>query len=248
MSVAVITPFFDKPGAWLQQCLDSVARQTIPCVHFMVCDGDAPAGVEMGRSVEVLRLPRPHQDYGNAARAIGSVSAISQGFEAIAYLDADNWYEVDHLQTLLQAQQATKAAVCTCGRNLFDLEGKLLGPCPEVDGKQFVDTNCFLLTRPAFSLVSVWYMLPRAQAKAGDRVFWRAVLESKLGHTHVPDRTVAFRTIYEAHYRYFGKEPPPGAKRTPRSWCPQVRRNSAMSERGSLRWCRQHRSRPSLCA
>jgi glycosyltransferase involved in cell wall biosynthesis len=212
MIVAVITPCFQTPQAWLQQCLDSVARQTLPCTHFLVCDGGSPAGLELSRGVQLIRLPQPHRDYGATARAIGSVSAISQGFDAIAWLDADNWYEPNHIETMWQAHQRAQAVVCTSARMLYTLDGELLGRCPEVDGQSFVDTNCFFLLRQAFGLLAVWYLMPRPQHCVGDRVFWKAVVDSKLPRMHIPDATVCYRTAYATHYRFFGKEPPPEAK------------------------------------
>src|SRR5207244_1055632 len=97
--------------------------------------------------VQVLRLPQPHRDYGNTPRAIGSASAIAQEFDAIAYVDSDNWYEPDHLERMVELQLQTGAAVCSCARALHDLDGQMLGLCPEVDGETFVDTNCLFLTR-----------------------------------------------------------------------------------------------------
>jgi glycosyltransferase involved in cell wall biosynthesis len=212
MRVAVITPFYQTPRPWLEQCLDSVARQTAPCTHFLVCDGDVLGDAELPLGVQVLRLPRPHGDAGNAARAVGSVSAIAQGFDALAYLDADNWYDPDHLRLLLGEQVRAGAAVCSSGRALHEPGGALLGVCPEVDGEAFADTSCLLLTRAAFGLVATWYLMPRARAAGGDRVVWQAVKDSGLPRVHLARPTVHYRTRYLAHYRHFGKEPPPGAK------------------------------------
>jgi len=39
MRVAVITPYCGEPIEFLQQCHDSVAAQTHPCLHVMVADG-----------------------------------------------------------------------------------------------------------------------------------------------------------------------------------------------------------------
>jgi cellulose synthase/poly-beta-1,6-N-acetylglucosamine synthase-like glycosyltransferase len=212
VKVAVVTPYYQTPKAWLEQCLASVSRQTVPCTHFLVCDGDMIGEAEMPTGVQILRLPLPHQDMGNAARAIGSVSAICQGFDAVLYLDADNWYEQDHVRLLLEARARTGAAVCSSGRNLYDLQGRLLGRCPEVDGEQFVDTNCLMLTRQAYGLVAAWYLMPRSQLEIGDRVVWKAIKDAKLTRSHHDQPTVNYRTRYLVHYRHFQKEPPSGAK------------------------------------
>jgi hypothetical protein len=40
MRVAVITPSYRTPRAWLDQCVQSVADQSHRCTHFLVSDGD----------------------------------------------------------------------------------------------------------------------------------------------------------------------------------------------------------------
>ena len=61
MRIAVVTPCHNTPPAWLDQCLRSVAAQTVPCTHVLVNDGgEAPAVA--GESVQVVRLPRAHRD------------------------------------------------------------------------------------------------------------------------------------------------------------------------------------------
>jgi tetratricopeptide (TPR) repeat protein len=211
VNVAVVTPFYRTPRTWLEQCIASVAHQSVTCTHFLVSDGDPLAQAEMPAGIQVLRLPVPHKDTGNAARAIGSVSAICRGFDAIVYLDADNWYEPNHVHLLLESHARTGAAVCSSGRNLYDLDSRLLGRCPEVDGEHFVDTNCLLLTRQAFGIVAAWYLMPRSQVEMGDRVVWKAIKDAKLTRLHHGQPTVNYRTRYLTHYRHFQKEPPFGA-------------------------------------
>lgn len=212
MRIAVITPVYRTPKEWLEQCLRSVTQQTYPCVHFVVSDGDPAVELSSNSGLQFIRLPSPHEDCGNAARAIGSISAMVRGFDALAYLDADNWFEPDHVEQLLQLHQRTGAAVCTCARNLVDLDGNLLGRCPEVDGERFVDTSCLFLTHAAFGMVSVWYRMPRTVAAACDRVMWQAIKDEKLTRAHLAFPTLQFRTSYGVHYRYFGKDVPTGAK------------------------------------
>jgi glycosyltransferase involved in cell wall biosynthesis len=212
MRVAVITPCYNAPPPWLDQCRRSVLAQTFPCTHILVNDGGETPRVEAGGAVQVAHLPGPHHDAGNAGRAVGSVLAICQGFDALTYLDADNWYEPRHLETLVAVHQASGAAVCSSGRALYAPDGTLLGPCPEVDGERFVDTNCLFLTAAAFRVVAAWYLVPRGHALAADRCVWQAVKDLKLrrAHTHLP--TVAYRTTWRVHFDHFGVAAPEGAK------------------------------------
>src|SRR5260370_6874125 len=72
MRVAVITPTYQTPRAWLDQCVRSVAEQSYRCTHFLVSDGDEALGPPGSADVRFLRLPGPHADSGNAARPPGS--------------------------------------------------------------------------------------------------------------------------------------------------------------------------------
>jgi hypothetical protein len=212
MKIAVATPVYQTPRPWLEQCLASVRGQTIACTHFLVNDGDDSLKAADFPGVEFLPLPAPHADYGNEARAIASLSASGRGFDAIAYLDADNWFEADHLQQMTALHERTGAMVCTAARNIVDLEGCLLGRCPEVDGETFVDTSCLYFTRAAFGLIGVWQRMPRSLSAIGDRVMWRAVKDGNYSRAHRAAPTVNFRSNYRAHYMYFGKTPLAGAK------------------------------------
>jgi glycosyltransferase involved in cell wall biosynthesis len=212
MKIAVITPSYRTDPSHLVQCLKSVREQTERCMHFLVWDGEVPTEIETHDDLQLIQLPKAHRDAGNAARAIGSVSAIRQGFDAIAYLDADNWYDPNHIAVLRAAHEQTNANVCSSTRKLWMASGAWLGICPEIDGEEFVDTNCLFLTRAAFGAVSAWYMMPPELVEIGDRVVWQTIKDAGLSRHHVNDPTVNYRTRYAAHYRYFGKAPPPGAK------------------------------------
>ncbi|HKF72144.1 MAG TPA: glycosyltransferase family A protein [Stellaceae bacterium] len=212
MRVAIVTPYFRECDELLRQCLESVAAQTYPCTHILVADGH-PNEMVRARIAEHFILPRPHADNGNFARCVGALSAVSQGFEAVAFLDADNWYRPDHVASLVELQRSTGAAVCTSGRSLHRADGSVLMPvCVETDGKEFADTSTMFFHRAAFQLLPVWGLMPPALGPVGDRIIWRAVIERKLtrAHTHLP--SLAFRTRYRTHYVRVGEAPPPGAK------------------------------------
>lgn len=215
MKIAVVTPYYDVPADWLRQCIDSVAAQTIPCTHIVVADGK-PQDLVDAYPVQHVRLPVRHNDFGNTPRGLGSVSAISQGFDAIAYLDADNWFSPEHLETMLEASVAADDCdVVASARNLRRLDGSLLSRCQEVDGEIFVDTNCYFLRRPAFNLVVVWWSIPADLRWVGDRILWRQVVQQGFRHTFTGEATVQYRTAYRTHYEAVGETAPEGFKDAP---------------------------------
>jgi glycosyltransferase involved in cell wall biosynthesis len=212
MRVAVVTPYFEEPMDVLAQCHQSVLAQTIPCAHFLVADGvDRP---EVRAWVaEHVRLPRAHADNGNTPRAIGSLSAMNQGFDAIAYLDADNWYEPGHVERLLQLCREKNAAVAVATRNIHRIDGSFLA----TDSKSFerhglADTSCLLMTRRAFSLLPLWAMMPKHLSPVCDRVFWSAIVNRGFPYARLEQPTVCFRSRYRVHYESLGEVAPPGTR------------------------------------
>ncbi len=212
MRVAVITPYYREPLDVLRACHESVARQTHPCRHYMVADG-YPVPVISTWPVEHLQLPRPHNDVGNAARCIGAMAAAGDGVDAVAFLDADNWYHDDHVESLVALHQRTGALVCTSGRNIHRADGSVLIAGGETgDGETHTDTSCLWIHRRAFEVLSLWTAMPPALGAIGDRVIWAAIMARKIPRAHSGRSTMAYRSQYAAHYIACGETPPENAK------------------------------------
>ena len=213
MRVAVITPFHRPNIEWLAQCHASVRAQTHACTHIVISDG----GGEMplaGFTGEFLRLDHKHADYGETPRAVATMVAIGEGYDAIAYLDDDNWFEPWHIAKLLVLHQQTGAAICISPSTLHDLDGQPMGPCTESDGLNFTDTNCYLLFRPAFGLLSSWIVKPRQFMGLGhgDFYLWQTLARSGLPRALSDRAGVAYRTSWPIHYHRLGRNPPAGCK------------------------------------
>jgi hypothetical protein len=140
------------------------------------------------------------------------MSAIGQGFGAIAYLDADNWFSPEHIASMVALHGETGAAVCTSSRNLHRPDGTLLMPCPESDGTTFADTSCIFLARPAFKVAAFWALMDPKLHAIGDRMIMRRVRRLKLQTAFSGQPTVAYRTTFPGHYDLAGELPPPEAK------------------------------------
>jgi hypothetical protein len=211
MRVAVVTPYYKEEWPVLERCLDSVKAQTHPCRHFVVADGH-PQDRVAARDVEHFVLSEPHGDNGNHARGHGAVAAAAQGYNAIMFLDADNWYWPGHVAGLVDLHRKSGAAVCTSRRSFHRLDGSPL-PGKASAWTDYVDTSCLCLFEPAFGLIDLWQAMPRQLGPVCDRLMWTAIKARGLPVAHSPEATVAFRSLYAAHYLRFNEVPPPGAKR-----------------------------------
>ncbi|MBK7792506.1 MAG: SEC-C domain-containing protein [Betaproteobacteria bacterium] len=174
LRVAVVTPYYREDLAVLQRCHASVAAQTIPARHVMVADGSPRDAIDAW-DVLHLRLDRGHADFGDTPRSRGGLAAANAGFDAVAYVDADNALRPRHLESLLATQLATGAAVCRSGRTLELPDGRPVPLRLPDDAQGHVDTNCLLVGRAAFGMLDFWERYPRPLSVIGDRVFVRAL-------------------------------------------------------------------------
>lgn len=210
MKVAIVSAYYDEPRATLERCLASVAAQTRRCTHFLVSDG-APQDFLDRAGVRHLRLGANHRDYGDTPRAIGSVLAAREGFDAIGYLDADNEYEPDHVERMVEACAGGRADVVVASRSFVRADGTV-APYEDSPPEKHVDTSCLFLAEPAFWVAPLWATMPREFSALGDRFVWAALRNAGMRWVHVPEKTVRYRALWVGLYRQLGEKPPPGAK------------------------------------
>lgn len=212
MKVAVITPYFKESTELLQRCHDSVMGQTIGEVtHIMVSDGFPNPVVDTWENTIHIKLPN-HADYGDTPRAVGGLTASNMGFDAVTLLDADNWFEPNHIQALSDVQKKTGVAVVTGTRYLRRPDESIMAVCTESNGDSFNDTNCYLIMRPAFGAFSAWGFKDPKLGIIGDRIFWQALLRLKVSRAHCSIPTVNYATMFATHYLQYKEQPPAGSK------------------------------------
>ncbi len=209
LRVAVVTPFHREPAAWLEACQRSVASQTHPCTHILV--GDA-ATVQPPLPALVLPLPQGAQDWGDTPRAVGAMYAAGLGFDAIAFLDADNTFDADHIARLVALQHQTGAVVLSARRRFISLDGQPMADCLSSDGEAFCDTNCLMVMRPAFAEMAQWAVMDPAFHAIDDRVIWHALKAAGHARAHSPQVTVSYRASQPGIYCDLGWPLPAGVR------------------------------------
>jgi hypothetical protein len=211
MRVAVVTPYYKETDEILTQCHNSVVAQEASCDHFLIADG-FPNPLVTGWRAEHIVMPRAHADNGNTPRVVGAISAFNLGYDAVAFLDADNWFQRDHVSRTVALNRLTGAAACTTNRTMHAPDGSYMFDDDKNDGRVHVDTSCLFMTRAVMPVLARWAMMPRQLGPICDTVYWSTILQSGLSHAHDPEMTVAFRTTYEADFRRIGAPLPENVK------------------------------------
>jgi hypothetical protein len=199
MKICVVTPYYQENLEWLLHAHASVKAQTVPAQHILVCDGSAPAQIPDFQGTHIV-LQRNYRDHGNTPRLIGSYNAITQEADAIAFLDANNWYYPDHLRSLSEIAASTQLGAVASARMLHRLDGAPMIKCPTVDGRNYIDTSCLMVLRPAFRHLIAWVLQGEAGEAQADQFLWRLLRDSGTRMAFVDRPTVAYRTRHQVHY------------------------------------------------
>lgn len=212
LKVAVVTPYYKEDRRLIERCIDSVRAQTYGATHFVIADGFAQAWLDRA-GVRHLRLDHAHADFGNTPRAIAGLLAVSEGFDAVCFLDADNWLDPEHVQLCVTAALAGGRADYVIARRRFvRMDGSALPICDAEEGHGHVDTSCFFLLRGAFHTVARWATMPRPLACIGDRVYAATLRSEGLRAVRVDRVSVNYLCTWASVFRLAGEEPPAYAK------------------------------------
>ena len=212
--VAVITPYHKESSKILEQCHQSIHNQTIPCLHVLVADGHPNKTVKHWDAHHVV-LPCSHDDIGSTPRLVGAYHAIGLGVDAIAFLDADNWYREDHLEQMLRTMDQEGADFVSSNRTLCRLDGSEMGPCPLTNPENFVDTNCMMLGKAAFPILHQWSLMPDYGHLIGDRIMLHHIKQAGLKRFHINTASVFYRCGKAGLYHQMKEPIPAGVEPKP---------------------------------
>jgi hypothetical protein len=209
MKIAIITPYFKESLDILEQCYNSVLAQGVNADHYFIADG-FPRNEINSWKIKHIILEKSHDDNGNTPRGIGSKTARELNYDFISYLDADNWFHKDHLKSLINLYNDTKANICCAKRTFHHINGDDLSisEMPE-DKFEHVDTSCFLIHNTAFEVTKIWEKIPKILSPICDRIFYKSIIiHKKYSIAFSNLRTVAFRSQYISHYKTANQKPP----------------------------------------
>jgi len=170
--VTVITP--TTGSHQLYNVLKSVSTQTYSNIeHIVVADGPqyskATQGMLEGSQALLIQLPynTGHSQY-NGHRIYGAMSYIANG-DYLCFLDQDNWYEDNHIESLIDVIQqgndwaySLRKIVSQEGTYICNDDCESLGKWNSVMNDKFIDVNCFMIPKMAAVHFSpYWYRRAR---------------------------------------------------------------------------------------
>ena len=179
---------------YLDQCLNSVSKQTYPVNHFVVIDG--PQYKEKAQNVlnyykdkTVLCLPENTGAGGyNGHRVYGGIPYLLNT-DYVMFLDEDNWLAPNHVESLVKTIEEGNDWAFSL-RKIYDGDGNFiclddcenLGLWPTCINEQefFVDVGAYFLpTAIAIQISPLWYRRARHpdEQPEVDRIIMQVLLQ-----------------------------------------------------------------------
>ena len=175
MKVSIITPTTGK--SVLAECIQSVRNQTYKDVeHIVVVDGRerweaADAVLKRiefpGHNEHLIALPYAVGAGGWYGHRVYAASSFLVNSDLICYLDEDNWFEPNHVESLVKTIQENNYDWAYSLRKIYDGEGSFvcnddcesLGKWKVFSGERHhIDTCCYMVKREvAVALGHSWY-------------------------------------------------------------------------------------------
>ena len=170
MKVAVVTPTIASEH--LKKCIDSVDKQTYEnIVHYIFIDGCQyePKAREILVGSSKTRMIELEENVGKGwyGHRVYAACSFLVNADVICYLDEDNFFEPNHIETVVKKLQEGNDWVYSL-RNIHDKEGKFLcednceslGKWPVYFNPEVhhIDTSCFAIRRDiAVHIGHSWY-------------------------------------------------------------------------------------------
>ena len=206
MKVAVVTPTIASEH--LAQCIDSVDKQTYEdLTHYIFIDGCQyePKAREILVGSSKTRMIELEENVGKGwyGHRVYAACSFLVNADVICYLDEDNFFEPNHIETVVKKLQEGNDWVYSL-RNIHDKEGKFLcednceslGKWPVYFNPEVhhIDTSCFAVRRDvAVRIGHAWY-----GQWGADRQFFGAL------KNHFPKYSCTNQ--YTTNYRLDGNE------------------------------------------
>ena len=164
MKATVIIPTIGRPE--LKQAVQSVLNQTYENVEvYVVCDGKKYIDIVFNILSELNFYIKPNCKFVCLDDNVGSNNYFGHRIYAafshlvnsdyILFLDEDNWYEPNHIETQIKNIEENNLDWSYSLRNIVDSEGKFIcqdkfesvGKYNQILEYDLIDTNCYCLKK-----------------------------------------------------------------------------------------------------
>lgn len=168
LSVAVVTS--TQGRSTITKAIQSVKDQTRKATHYVFIHGAEYSDKTIPHLADdtvAVHLPRANGGGGYGMAPVFALAPFAISEDIICYLDDDNWYEPDHIESVVELIEAHKLGWAYSLRKIVDNEGNFicedncesLGMHVNSDNQYLVDNSCYVVrTDVARRHSHAWYV------------------------------------------------------------------------------------------
>jgi hypothetical protein len=209
----IVTPYYKETDRLLSRCIESVRRQSVRCDHLLVADGFPSAFID-SQGVRHIKLDTGHNDFGNTPRGIGCLIGVSEDYDGIGLLDADNWLQPTHVASCIEAASCFLGGIRECdfvvARRHLRRPDETIMQIAEEPG--LIDTSNLFFLPGSYDALSFWATMPKAVSSIGDRVFTQILAKRGYRAAFVKKPTVNYHNLWASAYQALNEPMPDDAK------------------------------------
>lgn len=198
--ISVYTQVYNTPEPYVRKCIESVLNQTFTDFEYVIIDNGCTDGTsdvlrEYDKKDHRIKLIRRDVNEGIDPPWLHLAQEQDSG-EWIAPLDADDWWEINHLEHMVALAEETGADIVCTGTIMHDVKtGRSF--IRAVNERLYFDYRSFATGLPYYHafMRPAWAKLFRA------KLFKRVVLPdyANLGITYGQDTLFCFRMLRKAN-------------------------------------------------
>lgn len=185
LSVAVVTSTQGRPT--ITKAIQSVKDQTRKATHYVFIHGAEYSDKTIPHLADdtvAVHLPRANGGGGYGMAPVFALAPFAITEDIICYLDDDNWYEPDHIESLVEMIEKHDLGWAYSLRKIVDNEGNFicedncesLGCIPNSHQQYLVDNSCYAVrTDVARRHSHAWYV-----PIVSDRSFQSELMRAKI--------------------------------------------------------------------
>lgn len=202
--ISVIMPCFNAE-AYLGEAVASVMEQTWPAVELLIVDdGSTDGSLALAedareRNPGRIRLFGQSRQGPYPARNLGIAEAKG---EFVAFLDADDWWTPDCLESLCEALSGTQAALAYCGWQNVGATFRSNEPYIPPDYEQQDKATAFLRAASPWPIHAALTRLDAIRAVGGFDTQWRSCMDYDLWLRLAVSRPIVRVPKVMAFYRH----------------------------------------------
>jgi glycosyltransferase involved in cell wall biosynthesis len=185
LSVAVVTS--TQGRSTITKAIQSVKDQTRKATHYVFIHGAEYSDKTIPHLADdtvAVHLPRANGGGGYGMAPVFALAPFAITEDIICYLDDDNWYEPDHIESVVEMIEKHDLGWAYSLRKIVDNEGNFicddncesLGCTPNSANQYLVDNSCYVVrTDVARRHSHAWYV-----PIVSDRSFQSELMRAKL--------------------------------------------------------------------